>query len=269
MTTATRPSGSLELGRCMPVRPRRLRCRASRVPAARFFPVGSDARTAALVNRYYDPATGQFLSIDPLVDETDEAYGYTGGNPVIGTDPNGLLLAAGGFGYCDYHCQYELALSSESLPTPPDLWNELGHTADGTANDVSSRINAAVCANVAPGSPIGYYINGPADCSNRSATSQCDLAASGPLKLLHDEGTLESSSSYQYWTRQSTDTIQNSLLPGSSDGLLTNSAGVVLDGNTRLLILTRRGFDIDSLPREIYLPRLEFDGGDPGMDLGG
>jgi uncharacterized protein RhaS with RHS repeats len=46
--------------------------------------------TSLSVNRYYDPATGQFLSVDPLVDETDEAYSYTGGDPVVGSDPSGL-----------------------------------------------------------------------------------------------------------------------------------------------------------------------------------
>lgn len=43
-----------------------------------------------LVNRYYDPTTGQFLSVDPLVDETGEPYAYAGQDPVIGTDSVGL-----------------------------------------------------------------------------------------------------------------------------------------------------------------------------------
>ncbi|MCU1493585.1 MAG: hypothetical protein JWO62_1349, partial [Acidimicrobiaceae bacterium] len=45
-----------------------------------------------LVNRYYDPGTGQFLSVDPLVDQTGLPYGYTGGNPVNGVDPLGLSI---------------------------------------------------------------------------------------------------------------------------------------------------------------------------------
>ncbi|MCU1492252.1 MAG: hypothetical protein JWO62_16, partial [Acidimicrobiaceae bacterium] len=49
-----------------------------------------------LVNRYYDPGTGQFMSVDPLVDQTGQAYGYTGGNPVNGVDPLGLCSDAGG-----------------------------------------------------------------------------------------------------------------------------------------------------------------------------
>jgi len=40
--------------------------------------------------RYYDPATGQFLSRDPLVALTGSAYGYVAGNPLNGADPSGL-----------------------------------------------------------------------------------------------------------------------------------------------------------------------------------
>lgn len=40
--------------------------------------------------RYYDPAAGQFLGIDPLLAITGSAYGYTSGDPVNGTDPTGM-----------------------------------------------------------------------------------------------------------------------------------------------------------------------------------
>jgi RHS repeat-associated protein len=42
-----------------------------------------------LIGRYYDPATGQFLSVDPLVDETGQPYAYTGDDPVNRVDPSG------------------------------------------------------------------------------------------------------------------------------------------------------------------------------------
>jgi len=40
--------------------------------------------------RYYDPATAQFLSRDPLVTETRSAYAYAEGNPFNLVDPSGL-----------------------------------------------------------------------------------------------------------------------------------------------------------------------------------
>jgi len=56
----------------------------------------------SLVHRYYDPATEQFLSVDPLVDETGTPWAYTGGDPVNAADPNGLCwtLAKGVAGPC-------------------------------------------------------------------------------------------------------------------------------------------------------------------------
>jgi RHS repeat-associated protein len=40
--------------------------------------------------RYYDPATGQFLTRDPIEAVTRSAYGYVNGNPLNLTDPLGL-----------------------------------------------------------------------------------------------------------------------------------------------------------------------------------
>jgi RHS repeat-associated protein len=40
--------------------------------------------------RYYDSTTGQFLSVDPMVDSTLSPYAYVAGNPLNGSDPTGL-----------------------------------------------------------------------------------------------------------------------------------------------------------------------------------
>jgi RHS repeat-associated protein len=39
--------------------------------------------------RWYDPATGQFTSVDPLVALTGQPYSYAGNNPVNESDPSG------------------------------------------------------------------------------------------------------------------------------------------------------------------------------------
>ena len=43
--------------------------------------------------RYYDPTTGQFLTVDPLVTTTNAPYTYAGDNPVNGSDPSGLCVS--------------------------------------------------------------------------------------------------------------------------------------------------------------------------------
>lgn len=41
--------------------------------------------------RYYDPATGTFLTRDPLVSQTRDPYGYASGDPIGKVDPTGML----------------------------------------------------------------------------------------------------------------------------------------------------------------------------------
>ena len=48
-----------------------------------------------LIGRYYDPATGQFLSVDPMVQETGQPYAYTDDDPVNAVDPMGLFWGEG------------------------------------------------------------------------------------------------------------------------------------------------------------------------------
>jgi len=42
--------------------------------------------------RYYDPATQQFLTVDPALAMTEQAYAYAAGSPTNFTDPSGLFI---------------------------------------------------------------------------------------------------------------------------------------------------------------------------------
>ena len=72
-------------------RPGRMaRCRRSSVaPVTTWAPVRVGC-SVFLNNRYQDPTTGIFLSVDPLVAKTGEPYLYASGNPTTLSDPLGL-----------------------------------------------------------------------------------------------------------------------------------------------------------------------------------
>jgi hypothetical protein len=72
-----------------------------------------------------------------------------------------------------------------------------------------------------------------------------------PLRLLHSEDTL-ARGSLDYWSRQSTQSIIESLAPGSPGSLVVKANGTIMDGNTRIFVLMQRGYGVDSLPRELY-----------------
>ena len=50
-----------------------------------------------LNNRHYDPSTGVFVSVDPLVTTTGEPYIYGSANPVTFSDPSGLCSVSKSF----------------------------------------------------------------------------------------------------------------------------------------------------------------------------
>jgi RHS repeat-associated protein len=49
----------------------------------------------SLVGRYYDPVTGQFLSVDPDLVDTGQPYAFTGDDPLNETDPLGMMVDQG------------------------------------------------------------------------------------------------------------------------------------------------------------------------------
>jgi hypothetical protein len=51
------------------------------------------SRASCSVHRYYDPAAAVFLSVDPIVDSTQQPYGYANDDPLNGVDLTGLCAA--------------------------------------------------------------------------------------------------------------------------------------------------------------------------------
>ena len=75
-----------------------------------------------------------------------------------------------------------------------------------------------------------------------------------PLQRIHPDATYQSGSAklaLEHWRKQSTDDIIRSLAPGGREALRVKPDGRITNGNTRIKVLEERGFDVNSLPREI------------------
>ena len=75
-----------------------------------------------------------------------------------------------------------------------------------------------------------------------------------PLRRIHSDRTLKTGSSriaLEYWRQQPTADIVQSLQPGHIEALQVKPDGRIMSGNTRIMVLEERGFDINSLPREV------------------
>lgn len=109
-------------------------------------------------------------------------------------------------------------------------------------------------ANFNPGQlriPVGQPGGGRWTDGDRSVQPAADKAP--PLRRIHPDSTYErdqlAKSSLDYWRRQSTDKIVDSLKPGAARPLVVKPDGTIAEGNTRTKVLEERGYDVDTLPR--------------------
>lgn len=70
--------------------------------------------------RYYDPQTAQFLSVDPIVQVTQEPYGYAVNSPINRSDPSGQVTGGaclGGEAAFGLHLSWQVCVQL-ALPDP-------------------------------------------------------------------------------------------------------------------------------------------------------
>jgi hypothetical protein len=78
-----------------------------------------------------------------------------------------------------------------------------------------------------------------------------------PLKRFHTDEIYKvrlHRLSLEFWRRQSTKDIVASLRPGADQPLSVKEDGTIVQGNTRIKVLIERGYNVNELPRDWYLP---------------
>jgi len=130
--------------------------------------------------RYYDPATGQFLSVDPAVNLTQAAYNYASDNPINQDDPTGGFpvlgaivgaVAGGIVGAVSY-----LASDNGSFSARQFWGSTLGGAAGGGAFGAClPEFGPVICGSI--GGAVGETVTSVVD--GDSLTTTVEHAATG------------------------------------------------------------------------------------------
>ena len=112
--------------------------------------------------RDYDPTTGQFLTIDPLVDATHQPYAYADNNPLQNTDPSGLCTD------CNWLENFVTSPWADIAVGPVVAW--LSHNPNSKVTKGASA-PAQGSATRSPSAPPRRYENGSAPTARSTTTA--------------------------------------------------------------------------------------------------
>jgi len=97
--------------------------------------------------RWYDPNTGELLSVDPDFNATLNAYGYANENPVSGVDPSGLMISElGGGAYGATTCQLKGSVCQTQSAALTKATTTKPNTEQAAQSQVATSVNTAVAA---------------------------------------------------------------------------------------------------------------------------
>jgi RHS repeat-associated protein len=178
--------------------------------------------------RYYHPSAQRFVSDDPL--------GFAGGDTVLSA-----YVANSPTNFSD-------SLGLQKFMSPPMC--EPGQIPSKTVMNDMGVTCIEMMIGIMPMLPTGPLF-GRGGAGGGGGAGKGGGEGPPPLRPLHGHEST-SKASRDYWSKQSTDDILDSLKPGAKQPLQVKPDGTIMDGNTRVRELMERGYPTDSLPRVPY-----------------
>jgi RHS repeat-associated protein len=139
--------------------------------------------------RYYDPATQQFLTVDPLLAWTEQAYNYVDGNPLNATDPAGLCSNR-------FDCEHS-GIPAHAMPGGAPAWSGRGGSSASSQNNpayvgVQRQLPPGNTGpgpqRQLPGGSTPLTQNYPASCSTSAGRAARGNAGERALEALYGPG---------------------------------------------------------------------------------
>ena len=129
-------------------RGRMVRCRRPRAAGTMTDGYDGVGCSVFLNNRYMDPQTGVFLSVDPMVSRTGTAYLSGAGNPTTLSDPTGLEPGCGATAFSSSSCRDAYTATSNACIlsrgcSGQSLVDSIHDTKDGLGGAVFSGVEGA------------------------------------------------------------------------------------------------------------------------------
>ncbi len=149
-----------------------------------------DTHLVYLRARYYDPATSQFLSVDPNVTQTREAYRYAADEPLSHSDPTGLTPWSPQVRRAIATCQQWKSGPDKNSSKDPFYHNQvLYHGCEtllhlpseifGTGHQARGHVGLRVTAGIAGASSVAFGVGTFVACEGATdaiGTAHCALA---------------------------------------------------------------------------------------------
>jgi RHS repeat-associated protein len=129
-------------------------------------------------NRYYDPVTAQFLTIDPAVSQTQTPYIYINDNPVNGKDPDGLarICTVGSDSACPVKIPVDISVSlTLEMPSPCPWAPGVGQIPVGVGQILTTGETNPTADWVGSGDVAGEYIAIPSNALKEFASDLAEL----------------------------------------------------------------------------------------------
>ena len=140
-----------------------------------------------LVARYYDPATAQFVTVDPALAVTGQPYGYADADPVDNTDPLGLLTVndcySGSLGAFHLSASLALCFNFGSSGYSVTDTKAVGVSKDAFGASVADNLGLSPGQPTDPACPCGVDANVGGFGGNVDLSRDCDGNVSGSVGI--------------------------------------------------------------------------------------